>query len=735
MSSFNWDQYEPEVATENPPQKTLPKNTPPLKFEKTPESFDWSDYEKSSFPEEVEKEPDSLPAKIFRYVYSLPSGIGQAFTWPLDAVNFLAQGEGLSGLEEYEQNWEKWQQQWPGVQFPDPNSEDFRKKYLEAVVSGSEYFPSQSNIERIIEEKTGAPLVATDKLQKLIRLGGMAGAFQKTLGKAAVAGVTAPVVSGTAQVLGANEGVADVLGLLASPAPGAINQAIKKSLPSSKAAALESKIIGAEKQPSSFETAESILKDLQSTPETNEGALGLRIPQQNKPSINVEGRTITSKGKDLGVRPSKTFEATNLKDVVGNTISPQKFYNTTEGGKAITDEVRRLDEEVYRGVNNLYKRSRELNSQIENIQPNLVEDLTPRIRELEKIPEPSDVQKRLITAMKKIRNDLAHIGEDGEVIGYKPINNQTLIDQVQSLRQIVDYDFSHGNTKNIFKPLINSIEDAVINTSKQSGNLEAVAANIEAKNAYKNWVNAFDTPYMRPLRDRSNKDFSKSFKSALDLDEYNVLSPILNASERGKLLNQAVSRDLVEKHLAPFLENPHKANTREFNKTLRELDAVLPPGMTQQIRNKFNASRKTPSFRAKAKPFTKAEEASSKYLKLKPEDIQAKMNSRSGIRELRQDLSGSESRKKLFNQLERQKLRSLLREGNIEKEFTGNDVYNVLNKEKNAEIFREIMGEQEFEAARQEFKEIGKKQIRIDNLTKYSKYIGVLKFLHNFSPL
>lgn len=433
--------------------------------------------------------------------------------------------------------------------------------------------------------------------------------------------------------------------------------------------------------------------------------------------------------RELGMRPSSPKAEADLQDKVGDIFSKNKFYNTTNAGKKIKGEIINIDEDVYRGVNEMYKLSRELNKEIEEIHPQLINKIQERVSELKKIPEPSTIQKRLITASDKILDSLA-VFEDvtdeagnfirRDIIGYKAPSNQTLIDQVQSLRQIIDYDFSHGDAKNIFKPLIGEIQDSVQRAARSSGNAEAAEAITEARAAYKTWSETFDNDYVRPFRDASNHDYSKLYKSSLDFDEHNVLRKILNLSEDGTLLADASTRDLVEKNLSKFFKNPREHTQREFNTAIKELAAIMNPQQQELIKKEFAEASKRINVRAKKiekpvkeiPPPTPEEIRAAKYEKSTPEDIQGMMNSRSGIRELRKDFSDTPEKKALFDKLSKQRMRSILREGNIEKEFTGDTLYKFLNKEKNYEIFSELIGEAETESLRLSAKEIGQKQVK-----------------------
>ena len=517
--------------------------------------------------------------------------------------------------------------------------------------------------------------------------------------------------------------------------------------PKQQASILEKGVIPDDLPKSQYETAEEalgLLRQNSGPPPPPLGGGPPPPPGGTSPPIRPERITPP---QDIGLRPPTTPPPGvppegHLADRVGDIFSPNRFYNTTQGGQAIKNEVMNLDEDVYRGVNELYRISREANQGVVEIHPQLVQRLANRVSELEAIPEPSDVQRRVIRASNNVIDALAQRGDEGVITGYTPVNNQILIDQIQALRQIIDYDFAHGNTKNIFRPIINDIQDSVVRAAENSATPEAAEYFNDARAAYRAWVEAFDNPYIRPFRDGSNQDFSKLFKSALDMDESNMLRQVLNLSERGQQLGNASTREIVEKHLSRYFENPQSYTDREFAKALRELEAVITPQQSQQIRAEFARSIPPPpppqprtDFRAKVQPraLTADEKIAAKHLGKEPEDIQAMMNRRTGIKNLREDLSGTQIKREVFDRLSKQKMRSILREGNIEKEFTGDDLYKFLNKEKNFELFSEFLGEQEAEAMRQTAKEIGKAQVKSEmrrkTLGKAASHAGAMKAL------
>lgn len=149
---------------------------------------------------------------IARFIYQIPSGAMQAISWPLDILNLIGTGEALDP-EEIEQI-EKVSQR-AGIPFD-------REKYLKAVQTASSTFPTQSNVERMIEEKTGAPLTPQTKGQKLLKLGTTAATFLPgTAVQKGVAGITAPATAGALEYAGVPESLAEAGGLLASGLVGA----------------------------------------------------------------------------------------------------------------------------------------------------------------------------------------------------------------------------------------------------------------------------------------------------------------------------------------------------------------------------------------------------------------------------------------------------------------------------------------------------------------------------------
>ena len=171
-----------------------------------------SDWRSRAIPSEIVPDEEGIDAYAKRAAMQIPLGYAAKFTYPADIASLAAQGATREALEESEAMQEA-RQLFP-QDFPAPLSEQEKQKYIQGT---AQMFPTQANVERFVEEKTGLPLQAKTKAQKLLRLGGEAASFRPgDLAQKAKAGVIAPVISGGLQVAGVPEEVANVAGLVGS---------------------------------------------------------------------------------------------------------------------------------------------------------------------------------------------------------------------------------------------------------------------------------------------------------------------------------------------------------------------------------------------------------------------------------------------------------------------------------------------------------------------------------------
>ena len=300
-------------------------------------------------------------------------------------------------------------------------------------------------------------------------------------------------------------------------------------------------------------------------------------------------KKITKEEKPLGISLPELSMPMSVRQKVGRTISPMKFQNTTSGGKEIKSEIMSLDKAMYSDINKKYDLSRTLNKNVEDIHPDLVDKLNARLEELKSVPSLSGPRASIKKTMEDVIDSLA-IKIPGGDFDYKPISNQSLIDQVQNLREKIDYDFAHGSPKNIIKPVIADINESVMRAAAE--NPEALRALKDANSSYAEWADLFDNDIVRPFRDKSNKAFSGLYKESTDLDKFNVIKDALSKSVKGAKLSNALRRDIVEKRLIPYLDDLKKTLGEDWRDTLSELEAVVSPKELSDIKMLINKTRK-----------------------------------------------------------------------------------------------------------------------------------------------
>lgn len=415
---------------------------------------------------------------------------------------------------------------------------------------------------------------------------------------------------------------------------------------------------------------------------------------------SLRGRVTRGQARDFGMEIEVPGRHPSTEQGVLEAFNVRPI-STTEAGREVTHLMRKMDQSVYENVGKLYARSRELNRGVEAIRPELVGQLQTRIESIN-IPSPDPVQQGLIREAENIIEGLVIRGENGGVVGYRRVNNQQLIDQIQAIRTRIDHEFAHGDKNNIFRLLTQDIEEDLIRTSNLPGEKAARDALITARDGYRNWAENFSNKYVDKFRDLSNRDFSKNFEGLTDIDNFNAVRNLLDQVPEGQIIREGLQRDITEKYLGKFLANPRSANPREIQKALRELEAVLEPRQYQQVRATFERELRRNNIRVTGRTTTQAQKdeallkKASDYMKMNEEDLIRKFNTRSGIKEVRDKMAKTPE---LYNKLVKQKVREIVYAGKVNAKPTGKELYDILNKSKNRELLVELIGEDTFNEA------------------------------------
>ena len=495
--------------------------------------------QKQSVPEEGEIKSN------FRSILQLPLGLLKKFTYTADLIKASILESGREDMRE--------------MMREDPemfNEEAFKK----ALESSSEYMPTQDFIEQYIESKTGAPLTPKTETQKKIRTATETASFVpgKLLSAASIPGrvVAAgaqPIGKDVLESMGVPENIAEPVSQVGAVALGSRTKIPSFKSTQSELSAAKAKSISPQKIPEKapkIESAKQIQKDL-----------GIEIPLVEK------GRTYKQK--------------------IGKSISEGQFPNSSIGGKALHSEIQELDNIEYSKVNELYAKSRSLNKNIVADHPGLIKNIEQRLDDLAQIPSLSGPQKELQKSLNEVLDRISVDTRQGRIPS--KISNQSLIDQITSLRHKIDYDFAHGSPKNIIKPFIKDIQESIKSTA--ASNPSAYKALKDADTSYAEWADKFDNDYVRHLRDRTNKSYTKSYKAATDIDEFVALKSTLNKSTKGQAILKSMQRDIVEEKLSKFIHDPKKIGSEEFEKTMSELSIVLDENQMTKLEKTIREGR------------------------------------------------------------------------------------------------------------------------------------------------
>lgn len=444
---------------------------------------------------------------------------------------------------------------------------------------------------------------------------------------------------------------------------------------------------------------------------------------------------VTRSGADVGIRPNEPVSPSepSLPSRVGAIMSPRgKFENSTIGGTGTKNEIMAIDRATYENVNEQFDRSRELNRNIINTDPqNLIQNLQNHLAEIVVTPGRvrSGPQQQLVGAMEDMIQTLGVFDAQGNLVATRPIPNQNLIEWQQSLRKKVDHDFAHGNAKNVFRPVINLIQDEVESTA--ANNPEAFNALQNARFTYRDWVTHFDNDYVRPFRDISNQDFKKLYESSLHTDNLNALVPVLSRSRRGQTFLRGIQRDAVERELSPILKNPGKFSEEEIDKALRELRPIMAPNQERQIRTlierQCNRSQRNISK-------TKREVPKHPFEGQSPEQIAKKLDSQSGLDEVEKELSKTTKGKEVLTQAKEQKTTDMLYEGRITPKEDIKSIKEMFNNREDVAMLKRLMGRERFDKLDLIVKEEQSLREALDKLppdkaAKYEAFRMALNFL------
>ncbi len=298
---------------------------------------------------------------------------------------------------------------------------------------------------------------------------------------------------------------------------------------------------------------------------------------------------ITEDLKNVGKSVKEKILGPNISEEIPKSISPERIKNTTSAGMDLEKSVGGIYKKLTAQERKAYDISKIANQAVEGIHPELVAELETFLTEAENIIDPSAPLKRYIESTRKILNEISERTPNGGLIGYKPISNQKLINQIQEYHQIPKYDFPTDTKTGIFKTLTNKLTEAVDRTAAKFP--EANKAWKAAKRKHAEKADLFDPDSVSKWTKLADKKYSKEFISTINVDDIRQLEPVLKLSKEAQKLLQQMKRELVEKTLEENFSVGTRFDKKQIARKIAELEPVFTPEEIKVVEKLFEEAQ------------------------------------------------------------------------------------------------------------------------------------------------
>lgn len=392
---FDWGKY-----------KTIDQNSG-----KAPDSrdFDWNSYQ--PYQEE------STISKVGRYLYQPVAGVLSKLTYPMNLLQMASQGEVIAEYNDLEERIPELQKMFPNAPWENFKGLD-KEKYMQAVQDAGDFFPTQQNIERGIENLTGLPLTPQNEAQQLMRLGGTAGAFRPgNLAQKTTAAVVAPAIKTGLDAAGVPEPLSETAALLGSaltPTPS-----FSKT---TKPSGLTTRNFENVKKPTTVtpsrygKITEAVESDFKNIADKllDESSMTYRAMKENPNFKNDIGNLFTEV-KELSKNVEGNVSAQRLKDTFRNKINSREKVGITP------DEFER----------SYLRESKKLYKEMPNFESINAEQIVDQFR--------------------KNNRSLSEIFESGKSKAFNRAKAEALLDYNRSLEELVNQKYGDTEFSKLFK--------------------------------------------------------------------------------------------------------------------------------------------------------------------------------------------------------------------------------------------------------------------------------------------
>lgn len=630
-----------------------------------------------------------------RTISQVTQGLAE-FTGPgmtASLVNFLGTGESLAELDELEERLPELKKRFPHLKWPEKID---REKYMEAVHTASNTFPTVANIGRMLEEQTGVPLEPKSQLDRFIRFSSSIGSLKGGgIPEKTMAGLKGGVAKEALEEAGLPEPAADALAAyyaLRNVTKGATEhlRGVKKMEggvpePGSTTPPGSAPPSGSKPPPPPPPTGGIEIRPVspgESPPPSPSDAKLTTKPEYLKSDyeLNQEIQKALSpleQEKSASVAPSLRTTEKLFAPVSEelNEITPHRVIEPNLLGRSIENQVKEASNTMYRENTKKWNEAMKSASVIEMRRPQLAGELERISDEISAVAKGGEA--KLENFADRLLKKLSARNK------FRPISNAELIKAIQQARVGYDYRFTGGVQGHRVNEFINAVEKELLRTAgpEERRLLES------ARQGTRDWATRFKNPSILPFRNEKISSPQKSYGNAQNPDVYNILSPILETTPRGRTLNKILARNMLEKTLEPYLLAPKKMNPAKLERDLAKFEGIIPEDILNSIRSKaamtHEEALKAPEKAAKPKTF---------YGNTERETV-SKIRSIEGLHELKKELTAA-GRGDLYDQIARTQGIDLLFGGQMDVPMRADRIRKMLNGRNERSYLKETLGEE-----------------------------------------
>lgn len=458
------------------------------------------------------------------------------------------------------------------------------------------------------------------------------------------------------------------------------------------------------------------------------------------PTLTEQGRSLKGRVKEelthkptLEELPKVAVEGADTAEL-GQSISKQAFETEAQAGRDISNAIKEVRDKEIANYQELYKKADEVTPTHYDTFPEMAQKNEDRIFRLEQIPKRNAAEEAVYQDALTLRKII------GEPNALEEANAKVLMKQANSFSKKVNHEAQYAGAKNEVKTIVREMNEGVINSLKVHGkDAEAV---IKADRAYAKFADRFMGDEITPYTERKILNPESLIRKAVsDEGTYRAVKDVF-ASRDLPLINK-LDRAVSESRMGKYYKEPSKVGSKEYTKDLKNLQELIgkdkatkldhelrqiqlnqekllrqhefseqrklgrqkkPLGRKQLFERKLEQAAVPKEYQASAEgggniPTKKVERKPKplnkvpKPLAKTPEQIDKLMNSRSGIRQLRDELRRKGNPEE-FERLKEIKLEEIFREGGFgEKKITGTDLQRIIDKDH--EVLKELLSEEE----------------------------------------